>query len=169
MDKNALEVLVEYPVKAMQMIGSDQGVVELLTNIKGVDMDSDDAASVFDENMFDYGYVPQTTDEATAYVCVETNMVKAPTPTMQNLRVYVTVVCHRGFMNIDPSVFKGVVGNRRDNLSLRIDRILNGSDALGIGRLKLETAMVVAAPTGFTAREMTYSISDFSKRAGVLK
>ena len=169
MDKNTLEVLVEYPVKAMQVIGSDQGVVELLTNIKDVDMSGDEAATVFDENLFDYGYVPQTTDEATAYICVETNMVKTPTPTMQNLRVYVTVVCHRGFMRIDPSVFKGVVGNRRDNLSLRIDGLLNGAEVFGIGQLKLESAIVVAAPTGFTARELTYSISDFTKRAGVLR
>lgn len=167
MANTCLDFLVEYPATAMQRIGGSQDVVELLTNVPGVDMDGDTAAQVFDNNIFDYGYVPSTVDEASAFVCVEANMIKAPTPSMQNIRVYVTIMCHKSFMQIEPSKFKGMVGNRRDNLSRLVDNLLNGSDAFGLGQLKLESAIVVPAPTGFSARELTYSISDFKKRVGV--
>lgn len=166
MDKTFLDVLVEYPAIAMQKIGGNQKVVEFLTNIKDIDMSGDEAAEVYAKNLFDFGFVPQTVDEASAYICVETNMIKAPTPTMQNMRMYVTVVCHNNFMGIDTSVFKGIIGNRRDNLARCVDKVLNGSEVFGIGQLKLESAMVVAAPAGFSARELTYSISDFKKKVG---
>ena len=129
MANTCLDFLVEYPATAMQRIGGSQDVVELLTNVPGVDMDGDTA--------------------------------------MQNIRVYVTIMCHKSFMQIEPSKFKGMVGNRRDNLSRLVDNLLNGSDAFGLGQLKLESAIVVPAPTGFSARELTYSISDFKKRVGV--
>ena len=97
-------------------------------------------------------------------MCVEAETAKSPTPTMQNMKLYVTVICHKQFMKVDATKFKGMIGNRRDNLVRYVDKLLNGSDIFGIGALTLENAHTVAAPTGFTARELTYTVPDFRNK-----
>lgn len=159
-----LDELVEYPVKALHCIGTDPMVVKLLTDNPDIDMESEDADEVFEKFLFDYIYVDGTTTEAAAYVCVETETAKSPTPTMQNMKLYVTVICHKQFMKVDATKFKGMIGNRRDNLVRYVDKLLNGSDIFGIGALTLENAHTVAAPTGFTARELTYTVPDFRNK-----
>jgi hypothetical protein len=162
--KTFLDELVEYPVKALRKIGTDPDVVKLLTDNPRVDMGSDEADDVFDKYLYDYVYVDSTTTEACAYVCVEAELIKTPTPTIQDLRLYVTVICHKNFMQIDPARFKALMGNRRDNLVRSIDKILNGSDMFGIGLLSLDSVKTVSSPTGFTARELTYKIADFMNK-----
>ena len=159
-----LDELVEYPVKALHCIGTDPTVVKLLTDNPDIEMESEDADEVFEKFLFDYIYVDGTTTEAAAYVCVEAETAKSPTPTMQNMKLYVTVICHKQFMKVDATKFKGMIGNRRDNLVRYVDKLLNGSDIFGIGALTLENAHTVAAPTGFTARELTYTVPDFRNK-----
>lgn len=164
MDNTILDVLVEYPAKALQKIGTDKTVVALLLNDPSIDVDSDRADEVFDKYLFDYDYVDGTTTETVAYVCVEADLANIPTATIKDMRLYVKVVCHKGFMNIDSLKFKGMIGNRRDNLTRYIDKLLSGSDIFGIGVLSLTNCRVAPAPTGFAARELTYKVSDFKER-----
>lgn len=168
MDNTFLNALVEYPVKALQRIGTNETVVKLLTNNPSIDMDSDEADAVFDKYLFDYGYVDSTTDEAEAYICVEAEMTRTSSPKMQEMKLYVTIVCHKRYMYIDTMKFKGIIGNRRDNLSRYVDILLNGSDVFGIGKLTLESARIAPAPAGFTARELTYVVSDFASKGSKL-
>ena len=153
-----LDELVEYPVKALHCIGTDPTVAKLLTDNPDIDMESEEADDIFDRFLFDYIYVDGTTTESAAYICVEAETAKSSTSTMQNMRLYVTVICHKQFMKVEPIKFKGMIGNRRDNLVRYVDRVLNGSDIFGIGALTLENAHTIAAPTGFTARELTYTV-----------
>ena len=169
MDKTYLDELVEYPVKALQKIGTNDMVVKLLTDDPDISMESDEADSVFDKYLYDYGFVDNTTEEASAYICVEAELVSTPTPTVKDLELYVQIVCHKKFMKIDTSRFKGIIGNRRDNLVRYVDELLNGSEIFGIGKLKLKTARVIPAPSGFAARELTYYIPDFQNKGGVTR
>lgn len=153
-----LDRLVEYPVKALHCIGTDPTVAQLLTDNPNINMESEEADDIFDRYLYDYIYVDGTTQEAEAYICVEAETSNSPTPTIQNMKLYVTIFCHKQFMKINPAKFKGMIGNRRDNLVRYVDNLLNGSDIFGIGALTLENAHTVAAPTGFTARELTYTI-----------
>lgn len=164
MDKTFLDELVEYPVKALHSIGTDPTVVQLLTDNPDIDMDSEEADGVFDKYLFDYIYVDGTTTETAAYICVETEMSRHQTETIQDMKLYVTIICHKQFMKVNTTKFKGMVGNRRDNLVRYTDKLLNGADIFGIGGLTLVSARTVPAPTGFSAREMTYIVPDFRKR-----
>ena len=159
-----LDDLVEYPVKALHCIGTDKTVAQLLTDNPNIDMESEEADNIFDNYLFDYIYVDGTTTETAAYICVEAETSKAPTVTMQNMKLYVTIICHKQFMKVDPIKFKGIIGNRRDNLVRYVDKLLNGSDLFGIGKLSLENAHTVAAPVGFTARELTYTVPEIRKK-----
>ena len=164
MDNTFLDELIEYPVKALHRIGTNPTVAQLLTDNPEIDMESEEADDIFDRFLFDYIYVDGTTTEAAAYICVEAETGGSPTSTMKNMKLYITVICHKQFMKVDPTKFKGMIGNRRDNLVRYIDKLLNGSDFFGIGALKLENAHTGAAPTGFTARELTYTVPDFNHK-----
>lgn len=159
-----LDELAEYPVKALQKIGTDETIVQLLTDNPLVDMESDEADSVFDKYLFDYGYVDGTAEEASAYICVEAEVTKNISSTMKDMRLFVTIYCHKDFMHIDATKFKGLSGNRRENLTRFVDNLLNGSDIFGVGELTLLSARVVPAPVGFAAREMTYRVPDFREK-----
>lgn len=165
MDNTFLDELVEYPVKALHSIGTNPIIAQLLTDNPDLDMNSEEADDIFDKFLFDYLYVDGTTAEAVAYICVEAETSKASTVTMQNMKLYVTVMCHKQFMKVNATKFKGMIGNRRDNLVRYIDKLLSGSDAFGIGALSLEYARTVPAPTGFTARELTYTVPEIRKKA----
>ena len=139
-------------------------LIQKETGNPDIDMESEEADEIFDKYLFDYIYVDGTTTEAAAYICVEAETSKAPTVTMQNMKLYVTIFCHKQFMKVDTTKFKGMIGNRRDNLIRYVDKLLNGSDIFGIGKLSLEHAHTIPAPTGFSARELTYTVPEIRKR-----
>lgn len=159
-----LDQLVEYPMHAIHLIGNDETVAKLLTDNPNLSMSSDEAADVFDKYLYSYGYVDETSSEAIAYICVETEINRIPTRTIKDCKLYVTVVCHRHFMDIDTEKFTGIIGNRRDNLVRYVDYVLNGSDVFGLGELTLESVHTVNAPAGFSARELTYNMPDFTNK-----
>jgi hypothetical protein len=128
---------------------------------------SDEADAVFDKNLFDYAYVDETTQETTAYVFAEAEVSHVENQTIKNMYLYITVVCHKQFMKLDPTVFKGYVGNRRDNLVRYIDAKLNNSDIFGIGCLSLKSVGTMPAPAGYTARELVYEVPDFNVRRDI--
>lgn len=161
MDNTFLDALVECPTKAIEKIGHNQNVVSLLLDDSNVDMTSDEADDVFDKYIFDYGYVDGSTSEAKAFICVEAETGGRSTPVIQGFRLYVTIVCHKNYMKIDPRKLPGIVGNRRDNLVRTVDSVLSGSDLCGIGALILDSVKTVSSPTGFAARELTYRLCDF--------
>lgn len=159
-----IDAMVNYTENIIHLIGSDETILRYLSNNPALEADSDEADDTIDRYIFNYDYVDGTTVETAAYICVETEMVNAVSPTMQSYKLFVKVVCHKEFMKIDPSLFPGVMGNRRDVLLTWIDKLLNKNSSFGIGKLILDRAVSVNAPNNFSARELTYSIPDFSDR-----
>jgi len=68
-------------------------------------------------------------------------------------------------MQLDRKVFKGVIGNRRDNLVRFIDRLLNFSDIFGIGALSLRAVRTGTLSDKFTIRELEYRVPEFNMRS----
>lgn len=164
MARTYIDELSEYPAKALQKIGTDKNIVELLLNQPDVDMMSDEADRVFDENLFDYAYVDDKTQDVKAYICVEAEIPRVNSRMIKGMALYITVVCHKQYMKLDPSLFPGYIGNRRDNLVRYIDLLLNNSDIFGIGRLELKAVSTISAPERYTAREIVYLVPDFNIR-----
>ncbi len=153
--------LTEFPAKIIQAVGCDETIVQLLTNDPDVDMDSEEADSVFDKYLFDYLYVDETTDESEAYICVETELERSPSPTISDMRIYVDVICHKNYMHLTSDRFPAVMGNRRENLCKNIVRVLADkavSMKFGIGALDLVSIKTIPSPAGFVARELIYEI-----------
>ena len=162
MAKTFLDQLVEYPAQVVSRIAGDKYCVGLILN-KGFDtITEDDNDKVLDERIFDYQYVDETTNESTAYVWVEMEVNAVDNRQIKGVRLYVTVACHKSYMKLNGTIYKGVIGNRRDNLVRYIDRLLNDSDFMGIGRLSLKSVKTLSTINGFAVRELTFSTPDFN-------
>lgn len=156
-----MDELTSYPAKILQAIGCDKAVAALLTNNPNIDMESGEADIIFDKYLFDYLYVDETTDESESYICVETEVEKTPTPTFADMRIYVDVICHKNHMKMSNEKFPGTLGNRRENLTKNIIRVLSNEDVsmkFGIGALDMVSVKTIPAPPGFVAREIVYEV-----------
>lgn len=162
MAKTYLDQLVEYPAKIIKTISEDKYCVGLLLNKPFEETTENDYDKALENYIFDYQYVDDTTQESAAYIWVDADVSHVDNMRIKGMRVYVTVACHKSFMKLDSGKFKGVIGNRKDNLVRYVDRLLNGKNLFGIGVLKLESVRVISPINGFTLREITYSIPDFN-------
>lgn len=162
MAKTYLDQIVEYPSKVMLRIAEDKSCTGLLVNKAFDTITEDDMDDALDNFIKDYQYVDETTQEVQAYIWVEMDVPRVDNKTIKDVRLYVTVACHKGYMPLDKKTFKGIIGNRRDNLVRYIDKVLNNSMFLGLGTLKLKSVSTLAPINGFTVREITYEVPDFN-------
>lgn len=162
MAKTYLDQLVEYPAKVITKIANDKYCTGLIVNKGFSDVTDADYDEVLENNIFNYQYVDETANETAAYVWVEADVNGVENHTIKNMRLYVTVACHKGYMKLNPSTFKGISGNRRDNLIRYIDKLLNNTDLMGIGKLRLVSVKTISPISGFTVKEITYAVPDFN-------
>ena len=156
-----LDEIVDFKRAIINALASSPDVVGLLLDDPNVDMESDEAYAVREENIFDYDYVDETQTTAKSYVMVEVE-VPSSGGTMKDLVIYVQVVVHKSLMTLDTTKFKGVKGNRKDNLIRQIDLLLNNSREFGIGKLLPESVTLARVPVRFSSTMLTYSCPNFS-------
>ena len=92
---------------------------------------------------------------------VDDELIQPTSGTFNKWYLYVQVVCAKAFNDIDKKIFRGIKGNRRDNLAREIDVLLNGSRDYGVGKLTLLSVSPATVPDKFTSVLLTYEIRDF--------
>lgn len=162
MAKTYIDQIVDYPAKVMLRIAEDNVCSGLILNKNFNNITDEDKDKVLEENIKDYQYIDDTSQETAAYVWVEMDINRIENRTVKNCMLYITVCCHKNYMKISPTVYKGILGNRRDNLVRYIDKLLSNTILLGIGKLTLKSVRTVSPINGFTARELSYEIPDFN-------
>ena len=162
-DTRPLDDMTLYKEAIIRKIASSQKVIGLLVNDPMIDMDSDEANDIIDRNIFDYDYIDRTVQRSDAYIMVDSELDYPTSGTMNQWRVYVQIVCAKAFNSMDHKIFKGVSGNRRDNLAQEIDALLNGERFIGIGDLELLSAAPASVPDTFTSMLLTYRVHDFRR------
>ena len=159
--KTYIDELIGYKENVILAIADSQKVLGLLGDDPNIDIESDEAEKLVDRNIFDYDYVNGTVKDATSYIMVETEMEQPTSGSMNRWVVYVQVVCYKNYVPLDKKKFKGVKGNRRDNLVRGIDLLLNGSRDYGVGKLTLVHVGPASVPEEFSSTMLTYEITDF--------
>ena len=162
-DTRPLDDMTLYKEAIIRKIAASQKVIGLLVNDPMIDMDSDEANDIIDRNIFDYDYIDRTVQRSDAYIMVDSELDYPTSGTMNQWRVYVQNVCAKTFNSMDHKIFKGVSGNRRDNLAQEIDALLNGERFIGIGDLELLSAAPATVPDTFTSMLLTYRVHDFRR------
>ena len=156
-----LDELIEYKDRVVRTLAASQSVVGLLLNDPAIDMDCDAAYEVIGRNIYDFDYVDKTVERDDAYIMIDTELMAASSGSMNRWYLYVQIVCAKPYNKLSGKVFKGVKGNRRDNLAREVDLLLNGQTGYGIGRLDLIGAAPAQVPDTFTSILLTYEIHEF--------
>lgn len=161
-----LDELIDFSSNIISKLANSQEIVNLIVDKPNADIygaDGDEARA----HMYDYDYIDETQTSAGAFVMVDVDMVAADSGTIKEMDIYVQVAVSKTFMRLDPKKFKGIKGNRRDNIVRQIDLILNGSREFGIGKIQLISARTSIVPTSFTSKMLTYRVYDFAKNKKV--
>ena len=161
-----LQDIVQYKHEIMKALKNDQRLISLLADVPDIDMNSDKAYEVMDNNFYDYSFSDNTFQEDKAVVFVEVSMARRPSVQFKGMKVQIQVLCNKGFAKLDGKVFRGVLGNRRDNIAIAIADVLDRSDEFGIGELILTTCEPTATPIGFTGIGMVFDAVDFAGDGG---
>lgn len=162
MAKTYLDQLVEYPAIIMQKISSDKYCAAFLLNKGFLEVTEDDFEKTLEENIFDYQYVDETADKTSAYVWVEIEVSRVENSRIKDIKLYVTVACHKRYMALNHKTYQGVIGNRRDNIVRYIDKLINGKSLIGIGAFQLKNVKTTSPAPNFTGRLLCYEIADFN-------
>lgn len=168
-DNTYLDDLVRYKELIINELASSKEILGLLSNNPDIDPESDEAQALVANNIFDYGYIDTTVERSDAFIMVESELVKPSSSTINQWYIYVQVVCAKSYNNLDKKIFRGVQGNRRDNLVLEIDKLINGDREFGIGKLTLITVGPSSVPSTFTSSMITYDVNNFRRERLVKK
>lgn len=163
--KSPLAQVVEYKHEVMKALKSSQELIGMIANIRDIDMDSDDAYEIIDNNFFDYSFCDDTFQTDRAVIFVEIVMQNRPSVQFKGMKVMVQVICNKGYAPLDAKIFPGTLGNRRDNLALIIADLLEGADDFGVGDLLLTQYEPISTPQGFTGIGLTFDAVDFMESA----
>lgn len=159
--KTYIDELIDFKENVISAIAESQTVIGLIANDPNIDLDSDRAEDIIEENIFDFDYVDRTVVRTDAFVMVETEMTRPSSGMMTEWYVYVQVVSNKSYNKLDKKLFKGLKGNRKDNLVREIDYLLNGSRDFGVGKLELIHVDPATVPDTFTSTMLTYQVVDF--------
>lgn len=162
MAKTYLDQLVEYPAKVIQKISEDKQIISFIVNKELTRVTEDDFDAVLDGSIFSYQYIDDTVTTVGAFVCVEIDIPSVSNKHIKDAEIYVTVACHQKYMRLDTKRYKGVIGNRRDNITRYIDKIINNTPIFGIGNLTLKSVRTLAPYNHFVFKELTYKVPDFN-------
>lgn len=161
-DTTYLDELVDYPALIIEKLVQHPDVLSLLSDKKDATI-----SDVMDENgnwkyFFDYEYIPGTTQEVMAAICVDTDIVAVKTSATKTLELYVSVLCSQSIMALDRKKFK-MRGNRLNNLIRYVDYALRLDRDFGIGKMALKNARTTTSGnSNYAKKTLTYLIPDFN-------
>lgn len=160
-----LDEIVDYPDAIALALSQDQTIVGLLVDDPNAEIGDN---NVLGSQIYNYNFIPDVATDSLSYITIDTVVSDAKTETVKTLKVIITVISNKTNMKLKPTIFKGVAGNRRDNLVRYTDLIVRRMDNLGIGKLQL-TARTPVAPvsigvTDYTAKQLVYEVPNFDRR-----
>lgn len=161
-NKTHLDQLIDFKEDIIDAMVSDKELMGLVFDDPDIDLECDDVFNIRETNIFDHSYSDDTVQSDNVLILVETGLTGVLSKEVNSFEVVVQVIVARNFMKLDTRRFKGLRGNRRDNVVRRIDMILHDM-RISIGRLTLVDCGPVDVPKGFTSMRMVFTCDDFSR------
>ena len=158
-----LDEIIDYKDTAIKKMLASQDIMSFIFDIPNIDMEGDAVYNAREENFFDYGVNPDTIQTDKVSIFVQSSMINRPNANFKGMAVTISIVCNVGYINLDKKKFKGIKGNRIDNIARQIVVALDDDDQeFGIGELTLTQCRPVNVPKGYTAVELAYEVDDFA-------
>lgn len=150
-----LQEFTTYKNTLMQAICTSNQIVSLLKlqndpqNIEGKDMRY--------TRIFPYPHVPLVQQQATTYICFSVTCPRANSGFISTMKLTIWVFTHQDLM-------RTVNGMRTDLLASEIDKILNGSERYGLGKVELQSCTLMDVPAeGYSGLCSVYTVKDFNR------
>ena len=158
-----LDEIIDYKDTAIKKMLASQDVMSLIFDTPNIDMESDAVYNARKQHFFDYGTNPDTIQADTVSIFVQSSMVNRINANFKGMAMTISIVCNAGYIELDKKKFKGIKGNRIDNIARQIVVALDDDDQeFGIGELTLTQCRPVNVPKGYTAVELAYEVGDFA-------
>ena len=158
-----LDEIIDYKDTAIKKMLASQDIMSLLFDTPNIDMESDEVYNARKQHSFDYGINPNTIQADTVSIFVQSSMVNRINANFKGMAMTISIVCNAGYIELDKKKFKGIKGNRIDNIARQIVVALDDDDQeFGIGELTLTQCRPVNVPKGYTAVELAYEVDDFA-------
>ena len=158
-----LDEIIDYKDAAIKKMLASQDIMSLLFDTPNIDMESDAVYNARKQHFFDYGTNPDTIQADTVSIFVQSSMVNRINANFKGMAMTISIVCNVGYIELDKKKFKGIKGNRIDNIARQIVVALDDDDQeFGIGELTLTQCRPVNVPKGYTAVELAYEVDDFA-------
>ena len=158
-----LDEIIDYKDTAIKKMLASQDIMSLIFDTPNIDMESDEVYNARKQHFFDYGINPNTIQADTVSIFVQSSMVNRINANFKGMAMTISIVCNAGYIELDKKKFKGIKGNRIDNIARQIVVALDDDDQeFGIGELTLTQCRPVNVPKGYTAVELAYEVDDFA-------
>lgn len=161
-NKTHIDQLIDFKEDIIEMMMADKELMGLVFDDPDIDLDSDEVFNVRDTNIYDHSYSDETVQTDGVIILVETELIGVLSKEINSFNIIIQVIVARNYMKLDTRRFKGLRGNRRDNVIRRIEMLLHDK-RLSLGRLSLIDCGPVDVPRGFTSVRMVLSCDDFSR------
>ena len=150
-----LEEFTTYKQTLMQALCTNENIVDLL-KLDG-DSESITGREMRYKRIFPYNYVPLTTEKATTFICFSVVAPRVKSGVISTLKLIVWVFTHQNLM-------KTKDGMRTDLLVSEIDKILNGSNKYGLGRVELQSCDIMQVPCeGYVGLCSVYTVDEYNR------
>lgn len=160
--KTHIDQLIDYKEDIIDLMLRDQKLMGLVFDDPEIDLDGDEVFHARDTHIYDHSYSDDTVQTDKVLILVESAMIGLASKEVNTFEIQIQVIVARNYMKLDTKKFKGLRGNRRDNVVRYIEMLLH-DERLGIGRLSLVDCGPVDVPKGFTSIKLTFLSSDFSR------
>lgn len=148
-----LQELTDYRKTIMQMLCSDQEIVDLVLDKKNSTVPN---RSLMYSRIFPYAYTPDATKETNTYICFRIYVPEVMNKTFKKMNICFYVFSHQDYIRTSN-------GLRPDLIACRIENLLNGSMDLGVGRISLEGMDDISPAEQFHGIALEYTVSEFNR------
>lgn len=149
-----LDEFYAYKNKLTEILCCNKDIVTLITGNK----DSDVPNHILPyKNIFPFEYVPDTSDDASTYICFDVDVIDVEDDTFLVPALYIWVFTHKSKLRLPEG------GLLLDDLTVEINKELNGNRMFGLGKLRLKNVGRFVPIDDYQGKVITYIARDFNK------
>ena len=149
-----LDEFYDYKNLLMELLCSSENVVRLVTDSATEPVPNYDLPY---KQIFPFEFIPETVGEGKTFICFDVDIDRVYNKTFYEPVLYIWAFTHSSKLVMPEG------GIRTDQLSVEINRELNGSRLFGLGTLELDSVGRFSPIQDYQGRVLTYVASDYNR------
>lgn len=151
-----LDELFDYKNELMKVLCQNEKIVRLITDSEDAPVPDYDLPY---NQIYPFEFVPETVSEGTTFICFDVDIADVLNKTFYLPVLYVWIFTHKSKLRLEEG------GIRLDQLSVEVNKELNGNRKFGLGELELRRVDRFVPVLDYRGRVLTYTARDFNRIA----